>query len=127
MTDLSVAVPGGMLRPPRDRGALDIADRVVAKIAGRAAAEISGVEVPTAGGIRDRGAPKVEAHLDDNAATVSVVIAVDYPMPVFGTADEVRRRVAGRLAEFAGIHRVDVRVEVDELFVARKSNTPRVV
>ncbi len=52
MTELAVLV-GSSTRPSRDRGMLAIADRVVAKIAGRAASEIDGVEVPTAGGLGD--------------------------------------------------------------------------
>jgi uncharacterized alkaline shock family protein YloU len=129
MTD--IAIPGGpaLLRPARDRGALDIADRVVAKIAGRAASEVPGVQVPNAGGLRDlvgSGMPKVQADVDGTTAAVTVVVAIDYPLPVFDTAAEIRRQVTSRLADLAGIDRVDVRVEVAELIVSRRSTGRRV-
>jgi uncharacterized alkaline shock family protein YloU len=130
VTDLAVPAVSSLLRPPRDRGALDIADRVVAKIAGRAAGEVAGVEVPNVGGLRDlvgTATPKVQADVDGHTAAVTVVVAIDYPLPVYDTAAEVRRRVTERLAELAGIDRVDVRIEIDELFVSRRSNAPRVV
>ncbi len=131
MTDLAVPASSTMLRPPRDRGALDIADRVVAKIAGRAAAEVAGVEVPNVGGLRDlvgTSTPKVHAEVDGNTAAVTVEVAIDYPLPVFDTAAVVRRQVIRRLADLAGMERVDVRIEVADLTVARRgAAAPRVV
>jgi uncharacterized alkaline shock family protein YloU len=130
MTELAIPAASAMLRPARDRGALDIADRVVAKIAGRAAAEVAGVEVPNMGGLRDlvgSATPKVQADVDGRTASVTVVVAIDYPLPVFDTAAEVRRQVTVRLADLAGIDRVDVRVEVAELTVSSRPTGPRVV
>jgi uncharacterized alkaline shock family protein YloU len=130
VTDLAIPVDVGVLRPARDRGALDIADRVVAKIAGRAASEVAGVEVPNSGGLRDlvgTATPKVQADVDGTTAAVTIVVAIDYPLPVFDTAAEVRRQVTRRLADLAGIERVEVRVEVTELFVSRRRTGPRVV
>jgi uncharacterized alkaline shock family protein YloU len=129
MTDIAIPAGREALRPARDRGALDIADRVVAKIAGRAASEVPGVQVPNAGGLRDlvgTGMPKVQAEVDDTSAAVTIVVAIDYPLPVFDTAAEIRRQVTSRLAELAGLQRVDVRVEVDELTVSARSTGRRV-
>jgi len=108
---------------------LDIADRVVAKIAARAASEVAGVEVPNAGGLRElvgSGVPKAQADVDGTTAAVTVVVAIDYPLPIFDTAAEIRRQVVARLAELAGMDRVDVRVEVAELTVSRRSTGRRV-
>ena len=129
-TDVAVPAARGLLRPPRDRGALDIADRVVVKVAGRAASEVDGVQVPNVGGLRDlvgSGTPKVQAKVDGHAASVTVVVAIDYPLPVFDTAAEVRRRVMVRLGELAGMDRVEVRVEVNELTTLARGGHPRVV
>jgi uncharacterized alkaline shock family protein YloU len=130
VTDVVLPAARGLLRPPRDRGALDIAERVVVKIAGRAAAEVDGVQVPNAGGLRDlvgSATPKVQADVEGSAAAVTVVVAIDYPLPVFDTAAEVRRRVTVRLGELAGMDRVEVRVEVNELTTSARGAHPRVV
>lgn len=129
MTDIAFPAGRAALRPARDRGALDIADRVVAKIAGRAASEVPGVQVPNAGGLRDlvgSGMPKVQAEVDGVTAAVTIVVAIDYPLPVFDTAAEIRRLVTSRLSELAGLQLVEVRVEVDELTVSARSTGRRV-
>ena len=130
VTDVVLPAARGLLRPPRDRGDLDIADRVVAKIAGRAATEVDGVQVPNAGGLRDlvgSATPKVQADVEGTTAALTVVVAIDYPLPVFDTAAEVRRRVTARLGELAGMDRVEVRVEVNELTTSSRAAHPRVV
>ncbi len=100
------------------------------KVAGRAASEVDGVQVPNTGGLRDlvgSGTPKVQAKVDGHAASVTVVVAIDYPLPVFDTADEVRRQVTARLGELAGMDRVEVRIEVNELTTSARAAHPRVV
>jgi uncharacterized alkaline shock family protein YloU len=130
MTDL-VVTTDRPLRPARERGALNIAERVVAKIAGRAAAEVDGVDIRAAGGLGQlfgRTTPDVDAKLDGTTAAVTVTVAVAYPRPVFDTAAQVRRRVVTRLVELAGLDQVAVRVEIAELVVdASRATGPRVI
>jgi uncharacterized alkaline shock family protein YloU len=109
---------------------LTIRDRVVAKITGRAAGEVDGVEVRTAGGLRSllgSTAPDVDADVDGTTASVNVTVVIDYPLPVFDTAAEIRRQVALRLAEYAGMDNVEIQVEIAGLAVGGRTTGPRVI
>ncbi len=56
-----------------------------------------------------------------------VAVTVEYPRPVFDTAAQVRRRVATRLAELAGIDKANVRIEITELTLDARPSVRRVV
>lgn len=131
---------------PRDRpdgpdegpslGRIEIAPRVVGKIASRAA-----LEVDAAGGVGGGGIgrvlagrsgpgfdvpPKSTAEVDGELAFVSLQISVRYPEPVLAVAAEVRERVRARLSELCGLDAVEVDIEVPT-FVTHERPAPRVV
>jgi uncharacterized alkaline shock family protein YloU len=131
MTDVATVADRPAMRPARERGALAIADRVVAKIAGRAATEVDDVDIRTAKGVGHLfggNTLDVDAKVDGGTATVTVTVAVAYPSPVYDTAARVRRQVKARLVELAGLNQVEVRVEIAELAVGLgRTAGPRVV
>lgn len=92
-----------------ERGATAIADRVVAKIAARAAREaLDGVPE---GGVPPRAT--VTVHHD--AARVRVSLELDYPSDIGRQCGAVRHRVAERVEALAGMHVPEVAVQVERL------------
>lgn len=114
----SNARQAGVYAPPAQRGHLNIADKVVEKIASQCAYEIAGV------GGRDGGflgvgrqadldaRPKVSVELTGQIATLSVELGVEYPRPIEETTQYVRETLARRVSELAGVNvrQVDIRV-----------------
>ncbi|MGW5421542.1 hypothetical protein [Streptomyces sp. NPDC003943] len=89
------------------RGATTIADRVVAKIAARAAREAIDA-VP-----KDGSPPHASVVVHRDIAHVSVSLELDYPTDIGRQCGAVRGRVRHRVETLAGIavHEVDVHVE----------------
>ena len=115
-------------------GQIVLADRVVNKIASRAASEIDGVGsaaprllgVPlTAPGLDRLGRrtddlkalPTVVAQVDGRRVFVTVTVSVAYPQPLQDTARQVRERVCERLTELTGLEVAQVDVQVSALVV----------
>ncbi len=98
------------------RGVTDIADRVVEKIAGRAASEIRHVQPPPAKGLsRLSGAadqPTVDAHVDGASVRLDVRLAVTYPTAVHVVARQVQLTVRDRVEALTGLDVAAVRVDV---------------
>ena len=95
---------------PADRGATSIADRVVAKIAARAARE-------ALHGVPEGGAPPhamVVVHHD--TARVRVSLELDYPSDIGAQCGAVRRRVVERVRALAGMEVPEVAVQVERLY-----------
>ena len=122
----TAAEPGPAARTGRNElGTISIADRVVIKIAARAAAEnpdagaavarVFGRAVPGAGNLPVRSTdlaalPKTSVQVDGSKAYVSLEIAVRWAAPVAEVTGQVRRHVRDRIRELAGL-------EVDELHI----------
>ncbi|WP_208545607.1 Asp23/Gls24 family envelope stress response protein [Streptomyces sp. Tu 2975] len=104
-------VPPGRV-PPSDRGSTAIADRVVAKIAARAAREA----LP---GVPEDGAPPhamVVVHHD--TARVRVSLELEYPSDIGALCGAVRRHVIERVKALAGMEVPEVAVHVERLHSA---------
>jgi uncharacterized alkaline shock family protein YloU len=112
------------------RGRLEIADRVIERIAAQAAAEVDlatgaprrvlGVSV---GSPTDR--PDVSARVDGHVAVVDVVMSVAWPAPVTKVTEEVRARIVQQLADLAGVRAAQVDIRVTAL-VSEQSGERRV-
>lgn len=105
---------------PDRRGRLSIADRVVEKIAAQAASEVDGAtgsprRVLGLSVSNDPGVPQVSARVDGDVATVSIHLAVTWPMPIPDVTRQVRRQVIDKLGELVGITRTQVDIEVTAL------------
>ncbi|HEY3686543.1 MAG TPA: Asp23/Gls24 family envelope stress response protein [Streptosporangiaceae bacterium] len=106
------------------RGTTTIADRVVERIAARAARE--GGQVTGPGGVRSLAGgdePRASASVDGSVAVVRISLGVVYPAPVGATTRAVRARVRDRVREMTGI---DVRqVDIDVTRLTGADEQPR--
>jgi uncharacterized alkaline shock family protein YloU len=107
-------------RPEREtydeRGTTTIADRVVERIAARAARESGPVAGP--GGVRSLAGgddPRASATVDGSVAVVRISLGVVYPAPVGATARAVRAGVRDRVREMTGIDVRQVDIDVTRL------------
>ena len=115
-------------------GQIVLADRVVSRIASRAANEVAGVgsAAPrllgvalTAPGLDRLGQrtddlqalPTVAAHIDGRRVFVTVTVSVAYPRPLQDTAQQIRQRIYERLTELTGLEVVQVDVHISALVV----------
>ncbi|MFJ8543569.1 Asp23/Gls24 family envelope stress response protein [Streptomyces sp. NPDC093586] len=98
--------------PAGERGATRIADRVVAKIAARAAREALGVLHPDA----ERPYATVVVHHD--TARVRVHVELDYPCDIGARCGQVRHHVVQQVRGLAGMAVPEVGVEVERLHLA---------
>ncbi|MDI3387452.1 hypothetical protein QIS99_14770 [Streptomyces sp. B-S-A8] len=99
---------------PGERGATRIADRVVAKIAARAAREALRTGVPEEG-----DAPRANVTVYRGSAHVRISLDLDYPCDIGGRCGAVRRQVAERVGELTGMTVPEVTVLVERLHSAR--------
>ncbi|HLU44372.1 MAG TPA: Asp23/Gls24 family envelope stress response protein [Natronosporangium sp.] len=117
-----------------DRGRTTIADRVVSKIAARAAAEVErtggasrrllGI---TIGRPPETAPPRVTVHLDGEVALVHVAMSVAWPAPVRQVAQQVRDQVAAQVQQQTGLTVAEVDVSVTALVGAGGEHEGRVV
>ncbi|MFI5621069.1 hypothetical protein [Streptomyces sp. NPDC051567] len=97
---------------PAERGATRIADRVVAKIAARAAREAL---AEGAGGLPEASSPHADVTVHHDIARVRVSLELDYPSDLAARCAAVRRQVALRVEEYAGMTVPEVDVEIEHL------------
>ncbi|MHC3468437.1 Asp23/Gls24 family envelope stress response protein [Streptomyces sp. 7R007] len=108
----------GELRRPRvvvapgERGATRIADRVVAKIAARAAREALG-ELP-----EQAAPPHATVVVRHDSAHLRLHLDLDYPCAIGARCAEVRRHVAERVRALVGMEVPEVAVVVERLHLA---------
>ena len=110
---------------PEQRGTLQVADRVIEKIAAHAATEVTHVTGSPRRGLglavgSDAGTPHVSASVHGDVATVHIDLAVTWPAPVTEVTRAVRRAVVERLTTLAGITTAQVDIEVSALPGARR-------
>lgn len=96
---------------PGERGATRIADRVVAKIASRAAREALGA----GSGLPPYAVVAVRAGV----ARVRVAVELNYPSDIGAQCGAVRRHVTTRVGELTGMEVPDVAVTVERLHSPR--------
>lgn len=95
--------------PPGERGATQIADRVVAKIASQAAREVLGDLS------EDTAPPHATVVVHHGAARVRVHLELDYPSDIGASCARVRRHVVERVVALVGMAVPEVAVHVERL------------
>ncbi|MDP9865513.1 MULTISPECIES: Asp23/Gls24 family envelope stress response protein [Streptosporangium] len=100
------AAPARRVRPavPAERrGRTDIPERVVSRIAARAAGEVARVRE-----VRERGpltfTGRTRATVDGDLTALRLEVSVEYPAPLRQLTEAVRRHVADRVALLTGLH-----------------------
>ncbi|MET7678377.1 hypothetical protein [Streptomyces seoulensis] len=122
-TDAGAAAPAVPDRtPPGERGFTRIADRVVAKIAARAAREaiapLPRAADPPHATVNVRPRARGTGPVEDSpfaTARVRVVLELEYPGDIGARCAAVRRRVTERLGTLANMEVPEVVVEVERL------------
>jgi uncharacterized alkaline shock family protein YloU len=107
-----VVRPPADLVPPGERGALRIADRVVAKIAAQAAREA--LPPPPA----DAAAPHATVVVHRESARVRIHLELGYPCDVGARCAAVRRQVTERVGALADMEVPEVAVRIERLHLA---------
>ncbi|MFF4762326.1 Asp23/Gls24 family envelope stress response protein [Streptomyces sp. NPDC001292] len=97
---------------PGERGATTIADRVVAKIAARAAREALG-PLPS-----DAAPPHATVVVRHDVARVRIVLDLAYPADIGACCRAVRRQVVERVGALVGMQVPEVAVRVERLHLA---------
>lgn len=113
---------------PAARGRTTIADGVVAKIAGMAAREVSGIHAlgggvaRTMGAVRDRvpgGRPGVtrgvKVEVGERQSAVDLEIVVEYGVAIADVAAEVRESVVEAVERMTGLEVVEVNLSVNDV------------
>ncbi|MFG6446505.1 Asp23/Gls24 family envelope stress response protein [Microbacterium sp. P07] len=114
-------------------GRTQIAESVIAKIAGIAAREVPGVFALGGGGARAFGAIRdamnqtdltqgVKVEVGETQAAADLVIVVDYPQPIHQVAANVRTAVASAITRLAGLEVVEVNVDVNDVHLPGDDN-----
>ena len=109
-------------------GKTTIADSVVAKVAGIAAREVTGVYALGGGGARAFGAIRdainatdltqgVKVEVGETQAAADLTLVVEYPAPIQEVTDQVRARVAGAISRLVGLEVVEVNVDVNDIHI----------
>src|SRR5882757_2726158 len=112
---MAAAVPAQL--PPAERGSLRIADRVVAKIAARAAGEALS-DAPGAELVPHEASPHATVSVRKDTARLRLTLELGYPADLGSVCGAVRRHVAGRVEALTGMTVPEVAVEVERLHSA---------
>jgi uncharacterized alkaline shock family protein YloU len=120
-----------------EQGKTSIADSVVAKIAGIATREISGVHNMGSGSARTMGALKekigsskstvaqgVNVEVGERQAAVDLDIVVEYGVPIVDLSKAVRDNVTQRIERMTGLEVTEVNVYVDDIFLEEEEKAP---
>ena len=128
-TDGPSATTGNLITP---QGRTTIADSVVAKIAGLAAREVSGVHEMGRGAARALGAIKerlpvgpaspsvtqgVTVEVGEQEATVDVDLVCEYGVSIVDVAEAVRGNVIRRIEGMCGLRVTEVNITVDDVWM----------
>ncbi|MFF7728119.1 Asp23/Gls24 family envelope stress response protein [Streptomyces sp. NPDC008001] len=116
-----------MTLPAAERGATRIADRVVAKIASRAAREaLDGAAGRGASGATEAGPPYADVTVRGDVARVRVAVELGYPSDIGALCGAVRRRITERVNTLAGMEVPEVAVVVERLHSVHMGASGRV-
>ena len=113
-----------------EQGRTSIADSVVAKIAGIAAREMSGVHEMGSGAARAVGAIRdkitssksgvtqgVSVEVGERQAAIDLDLIVDYGVSILDLSEGVRRNVISRVESMTGLEVTEVNISVDDIYL----------
>ena len=118
-----------------DQGKTSIADTVVAKIAGIAAREVSGVHALGGGTARAVGALRsripggstnhsqgVTVEVGERQAAVDVQLVAEYGVSIADLAAGIRRNIIGSIEGMTSLEVTEVNIEVQDVYVPSEDN-----
>lgn len=113
------------------RGQLVIAEKVIEKIASRAAGELEGVGGSSGGflGIGAQGElsnrPKASVQLSGQIASIELTVGVKYPAPLQRIGEQLRKRVQSQVSGLTGLEVRQVDVDISWLLSAGSGQRTR--
>ncbi|WP_343990910.1 Asp23/Gls24 family envelope stress response protein [Terrabacter terrae] len=127
----SAGSAGGVLSPlVTDQGRTTIADTVVAKIAGIAAREVSGVHALGGGAARAVGAIReripggrtnqslgVSVEVGERQAAVDLQLVAEYGVSIADLAQGIRRNVISSIERMTSLEVTEVNIDVQDVFL----------
>lgn len=143
MTDTATMAPeksgAGTSALMTDRGKTTIADSVVAKIAGIAAREISGVHNMGTGSARAMGALRerlpgstrsnvsqgVSVEVGERQAAIDIDIVCEYGVRIVDVANAVRKNITDRVQDMTGLEITEVNISVDDVYTGDDKEEPQ--
>ena len=126
-SDVDAGASGGGpdATPPEERGRLTVADRVVERVAGYAAAQVDGAAAAprrllgiSVGEARTDAEAAVRATVDGHVATVAATIAVAWPQSVRRVTEALRARVREDVRRITDVEVAHVDVDVVDFATA---------
>lgn len=105
----------GQALPAAERGATVIPDKVVARIAGRAAQEALAALMDTPAARAGPAAPRASVSVGGGAARLRLNLHFPYPMDLVAAARHVQHYVSERVAGLTGIRVTEVTVSIEHL------------
>jgi uncharacterized alkaline shock family protein YloU len=120
-----------------DEGTTTVADSVVAKIAGIAAREVSGVHEMGAGAARAFGALKerlpvgssepapaqgVSVEVGEKEAAIDLDLVVEYGVSIPDLSRAVRKNVIQRVERMTGLSVTEVNISIDDIYLGDDDN-----
>ncbi len=140
MTGQDQPGPVALSKSPEEdvEGRVDVADRVVSKIAAQAAVELDhvGAAAPrvlgrSLNGLSSRHTdldtvPKCDATVDGQHAFLSMTVSIRWPQSVPDTCQQLRDHVSARVLELTGLSVSEIDVTVDSLVTEPLRQTARV-
>lgn len=117
----AVAPPAGAasstpaLLPAADRGATVIPERVVSRIAVRAAQEALAKHALTPSGHVKLIVPRASVTVSSGSARLGLILELPYPVDLAGTSRQVQNYVGERVAQLTGMRVTEVTLAIERL------------
>ncbi len=110
------------LGDPADRGTLEVADRVIERVAGYAVTQVEGATAAprrvlgiNVGDVPPDKEASVDARVDGRTATVDATVAIGWPASIRTVAARVRQRIRQDVEHITGVRVAHVDIDVVSL------------
>ncbi|WP_030722689.1 hypothetical protein [Streptomyces sp. NRRL F-2580] len=127
----AAASPGGAaatrpVLPAAERGATVIPDKVVARIAARAAREALAAHADTSAAHAKLAAPHASVTAGSGTARLGLTLDLPYPIDLAGASRQVQHYVSERVAHLTGMRVTEVTLAIEHLVPANGLEDRRV-
>ncbi|OKK22884.1 hypothetical protein AMK16_00860 [Streptomyces sp. CB00455] len=118
MSGTAAAPAGAAVLPPAERGATVIPEKVVARIAARAAQEALVKHTATSGARAKPAAPRASATVGGGTARLGLTVDLPYPADLATVSRQVQHYVSERVAHLTGMRVTEVALAIEHLVPA---------
>ncbi|MFD8411088.1 Asp23/Gls24 family envelope stress response protein [Streptomyces sp. NPDC059650] len=124
----AAACPTRQVLPAAERGATMIPEKVIARIAVRAAQEALGAltDTSTSTALAGLAAPRASVTVGSGAARLALTLGLPYPADLAGASRHVQHYVSERVSHLTGMRVTEVTLAIEQLALAGGSQHRRV-